>query len=241
MVAENLPKAARQSRRSLLKAAGIVVGAVSASVPDKASAQYWCFWCGGGDGNNNQCFLKGTRLRTATGYRRIETLAAGDLLPTRFKGNAPIRRIERFTVHRDASGAWPGNGRLVRIGRDAFADNVPTADLHVTDAHAVLLDGVLVRIGSLVNGETIAYDDAPGRTSLEFFHVEFDSHDIVDAEGALCESLQGDGMEACVPILEFTGGRSELGSRLRSALAPLIDRRRPLDVIRDKMEERAAP
>ena len=44
----------------------------------------------------------------------------------------------------------------------------------------------------------------------------------------------------CAPILAYTGGRSEVASRLRSALSPWIDRRSKLDVIRDRLADRAA-
>jgi hypothetical protein len=40
-------------------------------------------------------------------------------------------------------------------------------------------------------------------------------------------------------MVTFNGGRGELKSRLRSAASFVIDRRQPLDVIRDNLEERA--
>jgi hypothetical protein len=39
--------------------------------------------------------------------------------------------------------------------------------------------------------------------------------------------------------LAFNGGRSEIASRLRSAISPFIDRRTQLDAIRDRLEARA--
>lgn len=242
---------ARHSRRHLLKAAGIVAGVAGSYVPAKASADCLfgivCIGSGGSGsgsgtsgGTSTQCFLRGMRVRTSKGYRRIETLEAGDLMPTRFSGLLPIRRIDSFTVHRTETGDWPAGQRMIRVERGALADNVPSADLYVTESHAFFLDGALVRISSLANGVTIAFDDATERDSLDFFHVEFDRHEVIEAEGAPCESLQATGMAACMPILEFHGGRSELGSRLRSAAAPLIDRRRPLDRIRDEIESRAS-
>jgi len=96
---------------------------------------------------------------------------------------------------------------------------------------------------------------------LEYFHVEFETHDVVVAEGAPCESMRlalqhvasfDNGAEyvalfgqplhqaaACAPTASFNGGRSALKSRLRSALAPVIDIRHPLDVVRDNLEARA--
>jgi hypothetical protein len=43
----------------------------------------------------------------------------------------------------------------------------------------------------------------------------------------------------CVQVQSFTGNRSKLKSHLRSALSPLVDRREKIDVIRDRLEERA--
>jgi hypothetical protein len=240
------------SRRHLLKAVGIVGAVASTAIPlasasaDACILGILCVGGGGGSGGTGtgssgsaQCFLRGMRVRTEKGNRRVETLKVGDLLPTRFGGVSPIRGIDSFTVQRESTGSWPQNKRMVRICRGALAENVPSADLCLTEAHAVFLDGVLVRINSLVNDVTIFYDDAPGRDALEFFHVEFDTHDIVEAEGAACESLQAEGMTECAPILEFRGNRSRLGSRLRSAVAPIVDRRTPLDVVRDKVEGRS--
>ena len=46
-------------------------------------------------------------------------------------------------------------------------------------------------------------------------------------------------MAPYAPIEAFNGGRSQLKSRMRSALAPVIDLRRPLDIVRDNIEARA--
>jgi hypothetical protein len=40
-------------------------------------------------------------------------------------------------------------------------------------------------------------------------------------------------------FLSLDGGRSELRSRLRSAVSPWIDRREKLEVVRDDLDERA--
>jgi hypothetical protein len=235
-VPNDLPKSAHFSRRHLLKAVGVAVGALSASLPGRARAQSQDDGHGWGWGH---CFLRGTLIRGVNGYRPIETLAVGDLLPTYFSGTAAIRKLIRYTVCRDDAGRWPEDCRLVRISAGALGANIPTRDLFVTNAHAVFLDGVLVPVGSLVNGKTISFDERTGLAALEYFHVEFDSHDVIDAEGAFCESHRDAAMPACAPELAFTGGRSQFSSHLRSAIAPLIDRRRPLDRIRDGLEARA--
>lgn len=126
----------------------------------------------------------------------------------------------------------------MRIEAGALGENIPTRNLFVTDSHAVFLDGILIPIGSLVNGKNICFDEGAGRDALEYFHLEFDAHDIIDAEGAFCESRLGEGMEPCVPVVPG-GGRSQLYSHLRSAIAPFVDLRQPHDLVRDRLEVRA--
>ena len=235
-MSDDLPKSVGFSRRHLLKAVGIAVGALSASLPGRARAQSQDEGQGWGWGH---CFLGGTLIRGVDGYRPIETLAVGDLLPTQFSGIAAIRKAIRYTVRRDDAGSWPEDCRLVRISAGALGEDIPARDLFVTNAHALFMDGVLVPVGSLVNGKTISFDERIGLDALEYFHVEFDRHDVIDAEGAFCESHRDAAMEACAPEFAFHGGRSQFSSHLRSAIAPLIDRRRPLDRIRDSLEARA--
>ena len=154
---------------------------------------------------------------------------------------------------------WVKDALPVRITRSALGPNVPHSDLYVTKGHAVFIDNVLVPVGSLINCTMIALYDANELDELEFFHIKLESHDVIYAEGAPCETLLNvdenavnfaeylrmygtpTGSEApCVPLLSYNGGRSELKSRLRSALSPWIDRRLQIDVIRDRLEERSA-
>lgn len=108
----------------------------------------------------------------------------------------------------------------------------------MTPAHTLFVDGVLVPAGSLVNGTSIILDDADDHDTLEFFHIELQRHDVIQAENTLCETLLAAEQQRCAPLVEFNGGRSQLKSRIRSALAPLVDKRHRLDVIRDRIEER---
>jgi len=238
----------RLSRRSLARAAVLVAGTLlcpGAARP--ALARH-----GWGDGG---CFLRGTRIRTVQGYRHVESLQAGDLLPTRFGGWRPIVAVHRHTATRNrTSGFWAREDRPVRIGRSALGEGAPRKDLYLTSAHALFIDEVLVPVGNLVNNTSIAFDDMPGRDHLEYFHVELEDHDVIDADGAACETLLHDvrsdaavgpgrasarvRKERCAPLLAFNGGRNELRSRLRSATCFMGDRRNRLDMIRDRLEER---
>lgn len=225
------------------------MGAVAATsvAPRQAAAQWWCFWCGGGEtgggtggtSGSTTCFLRGARILTADGYRPVEELALGDFVTARFAGATPIRFIESFTLERTGPRReWLGYSRPVTVRQGALGEGVPHRDLCLTASHAVFVDGFLMPVGQLVNGTSIVFETAVGRDSLDFFHIELERHDVLDAEGAPCESLRDPMGETCVPMLSFGGGRGELRSRLRSAAALVIDRRQPIDLVRDGLEER---
>ena len=199
--------------------------------------------CGGSGSNGNgggNCFARGTQIRTRGGYRPIETLAAGDEVAVRFGGFAPIKAVVSHTLN-SVSGRWDGSqsNLPVLVRRGALGENSPNADLCLTALHPVFVDGFLMPVGELVNGTSIIFEAADGRDTLDFFNIELDSHDILDVQGASCESLYRAGTERCAPLLRFTGGRSQLRSRMRSVASIVVDRRQPIDIIRDNLEERA--
>jgi Hint domain len=135
------------------------------------------------------CYAAGTRILTAIGERTVESLMQGDIVltlageelsaqPVKWVGQ---RRID-LTAHPHAETAAP-----IRIRRGAFAVNMPHRDLLVSPDHAVFVDGKLICARQLINGTTIRPEK--GWTSVEYFHVELDSHAILLAEGLPAESL----------------------------------------------------
>ncbi len=204
------------------------------------------------------CFLKGTKILTAEGERKIEDLAIGDLLPTMFGGLRPVLWIGRYPIKKsDPSKPWVKDALPIRIARSALAPNVPHADLYVTALHSLLIDGVLAEAEMLINGTTITRYEARGCDELEYFHIKLERHDVVYAEGAPAETLltveesavnfadylRQYGTPAakearCAPLVQIGGRRRELKSRFRSAVSPWIDLRNQADVIRDRVEER---
>ena len=171
------------------------------------------------------CFLKGTAIRTVQSDKKIEDLTVGDLLPTVFGGEEPITSITRRRF-----------GMAVRIARSALGPDVPNADLYVSSPHALLIDGTLVAAGNLLNGTTITepldFDD------FESFHIALERHNVIYANGALCETLLSPGEQPCAPLIPYGWRRGLVKSHLRSAVAPWIDRRQPVDIIRDGLDAR---
>jgi hypothetical protein len=246
-----------RARRNALKAAGLVLGAVlAAGIPHKqAAAQSQPVGnildlfldllggkkpgTGGKSGKGGSCFAQGSQILTREGYRPIESLAVGDEVAVRFGGFAPIKAMVGHTLT-CVVGKWDGNPNNlpVVIRRGALGENLPSADLCVTALHAIYVDGFLMKAGDLVNGTSIVFKASDGQDSLDFFSIELERHDILDVQGAFCESSYRAGTERCAPHLGFDGGRSKLRSHMRSVASLVIDRRQPIDIIRDRLEER---
>lgn len=261
---------ARLSRRSLMAAVAIIAaagpgaaGQAFAFARSKRTKIHWEDDYAPGDKCDTHCavvcFLRGTRLQTPDGEVPIEGLKIGDRLVTSSGAVRPIRWIGRIVAERGSSGVWSEGAVPIRVAPGAFGAGNPHRDLYLSRSHMVHFNGVLMPIGDLINGRTIAPVDVD-TDRLEYFHIELETHDVVLAEGAPCETLLTTAekltafdnadeyyalygvpaaMAPCAPLAAFNGGRSELKSRLRSAISPVIDIRKPMDVARDEIEARA--
>ena len=132
------------------------------------------------------CFAAGTRIATERGKIAVEHLRVDDMALTASGG----RRSVRWIGHRRIDLARHPDPRLaqpIRIRADAFADGVPKRDLLVSPDHALLIDGMLIPARLLANGATVLRD--PGFSTIQYFHVELDRHDILLAEGLPAESF----------------------------------------------------
>jgi glycosyltransferase involved in cell wall biosynthesis len=132
------------------------------------------------------CYVTGTGILTPLGEVLIEELAIGDLVTTRSGEVRPIKWIGR----RSYEGRFIAGNRDVlpiRIAAGALADGIPTRDLDVSPKHAMFIDEVLVPAEMLLNSINVhqLYDVE----SVEYFHLELGSHDVVIANGAASESF----------------------------------------------------
>ena len=145
------------------------------------------------DNTNVVCFARGTLIRTGRGEVAVEDLAEGDLVETRDNGLQPIRWIGRRSLGATALDAQPrlrpivisagalGNARTLRVS--------PQHRMLVRSWRAELMFGeaeVLVKAADLVDGDRIY---AAGAEEVEYFHILFDGHEIIFAEGAEAESF----------------------------------------------------
>ena len=134
------------------------------------------------------CFTQGTRIRTANGEISVEDLQVGDLVQTNDNGMQPIRWIGSRTVR--AKGAFAP----IHIAKGTFGNThelvvSPEHRMLINDARASLLFGaneVLVAARHLVDGDRIWQQVGEHVT---YFHVMFDQHELIWAEGCLSESF----------------------------------------------------
>jgi hypothetical protein len=134
------------------------------------------------------CFTAGTLIKTNRGELAIECLVAGDMVLTMDNGYQPIRWIGSTKVKAQ------GDLAPILIRKGALKNK---RDLRVSPQHRMLLQGwqaellfgqteVLVPAKSLLNDCSITRDEG---AEVEYFHMLFDTHEIVWAEGALSESF----------------------------------------------------
>jgi hypothetical protein len=100
-------------------------------------------------------------------------------------------------VGADASGGTTGAGGYgilpVCIKAGALGTNMPVRDLWISPHHAMYFSddgGVLIEAKDLVNGTSIV--QAARVDTVEYFHIELETHDVIIAEGALSETYLDD-------------------------------------------------
>jgi hypothetical protein len=133
------------------------------------------------------CFAAGTRILTNRGEVAVEKLAIGDLVVSSSGRARPIK----WLGHREVN-FWalpnPRSAFPIRIAQHAFGTNRPSQDLYLSSGHSVCVDlcgEVLIPVGNLVNGATIAQVECD---TVTYWHVELDTHDVLIANNLPAES-----------------------------------------------------
>jgi len=184
------------------------------------------------------CYRRGTRIQTAQGETLIEQLAIGDTVMTTTGHLMPIRWIGR----RSYSGGFAARNIevlpvLIRAG--ALADDLPRRDLWVSPEHAMYVDGMLIAARDLVNGESIIQVEAVDEVT--YFHLEFDTHAVIYAEGAPSESFVDDeSREMFDNAAEYARLYPRAVRTPAHFCAPRVDQGWELEAVRRRLVERAA-
>jgi hypothetical protein len=208
------------------------------------------------------CFLRGTRIWTPSGERKVEDLRINDLVVTSSGEAKPIEWVWARRFERQYGQKWPEEIAPIRVAPSALGPNTPHRELFLSRYHCLYLDGVLIPVVDLLNNSTITRWRAEHFGEIEYFHFKLHRHSVIYAEGAACETLQavtavnsdevefeeyrklyGEASlpdEPAAPVLGYNGGRARLRGRIRSYISHVIDVRSKLEVVRDNLAERAA-
>ena len=110
----------------------------------------------------------------------------GDLVTTSDSLQKPVSWIGRQTV--STAFADPLRVLPIRIRAGALDEQVPSRDLLLSPDHAILVGGVLVQAGALVNGASITRE-ASVPEAFTYYHVEVDDHSLILAENTPAETF----------------------------------------------------
>jgi hypothetical protein len=213
----------------------------------------------GQGGGGIRCFGPGTLVQTVDGEMPIDALSVGMPVVTA-SGAMPIKWVGRKTIKRDGAQAWHPDVVPVRVSRFAIDDRMPRRDLYLSQEHALFIDGALIPVRHLVNGRSIAFDDSVFRSeSIDYYHIELDSHQVIFAEGAPAETFRYTGgavawdnsdeylklygdhrvMAPYAPVHSYGGVVSQLRGLSRLAVSRLVDVRDPIQIAHDRLAVRA--
>lgn len=148
-------------------------------------------------GTGFPCFTRDTRILAENGMVAVQSLGVGSLIPT--AGNGP-QRIRWIGRRRFDAAELRENPKLlpVRIVAGALGGGLPKRDLLVSRQHRMLVQSriarrmfdapeVLIPAIKLTALPGIFVDETI--SSVEYFHLLFDRHQIIFAEDAPTESL----------------------------------------------------
>lgn len=143
------------------------------------------------------CLTRGTLIQTASGLCAIETLKTGDAVTLFDAGQAQIRWIGSRAYGPSELKAKP---KLlpIRVMAGALGEGLPKRDMLVSRQHRMLVRSkiamrmfgsleVLIAANKLTHIPGIFVDQSV--TTVEYFHLLFDKHQVILAEGAPTESL----------------------------------------------------
>lgn len=160
----------------------------------------------------NFCFCAGTRLRTMKGQigddhgaidqslggqTAVEDIKIGDMVWTLDRGFQPVRWIGSEQYSKGFLQKNPNKGAVL-IGKGALGHGLPERDLYVSRQHRVLVktklarrlagaDGALIAAHRLIGMPGIHLAETGG--GVHYFHLLFDRHEVVLAEGLPTETL----------------------------------------------------
>ncbi|MBY8975163.1 Hint domain-containing protein [Rhodobacteraceae bacterium NNCM2] len=143
------------------------------------------------------CFTAGSLILTPQGRRPVEDLRPGDLVTVASGPPQMVRWVGRRKMTRAELLRRPHLAPIcIRAG--AFGNGIPARDVRVSPQHRIALGSwrsdvmfgapmLLAPAHALVDGETVVREEI--REGVDYVHILFDSHQLVDVEQLWSESF----------------------------------------------------
>lgn len=131
------------------------------------------------------CFVAGTGIVTLRGEVPVEQLRPGDRVLTADNGFQPVAWIGRRHVPLHQLLSTP-KLRPIRIHKEAFN---ATRDLYVSHLHGIQMGQHLIRAKHLLERPGSGAERVDNASQVMYFHLFFERHEIVFANGVPAESL----------------------------------------------------
>jgi hypothetical protein len=207
------------------------------------------------------CLLKGTRISTPSGDRPVQELHIGDEVHT-LAGRKAIKWLGYNKFTKEDGKTWLDSVMPIRVARFAIDDRSPHSDLYLSPLHCIFFNEGLIPVKYLINGTSVAHSAPSDMSAIEYYHIEFDTHEVLYAEGALVESyFDGESereyfsnfieyerlygtdrqpkMTPFAPILGYRNRREKIEGVARSLISNIVDVRDPVQIARDQIAKRA--
>ena len=150
----------------------------------------------------NICSAKGTVIDTDLGPTPVQSLLPGDLVCTQDRGLQPIRWIGRRVLDTLDLARNP-QLRPIRFAAGSLGRGLPYRDLVVSPQHRMYVAGwraelnfgeneALVPAAGFLNDHNVLVDN--DAACVTYYHLLFDQHEIITANGVLAESLHSGDM-----------------------------------------------
>ena len=143
------------------------------------------------------CFTSGSMILTPTGRRRVESLRPGDPVIVAGGQVRPVRWIGKRRLSRQDLRRSP-HLCPIRIRSDHFSTTCTNRDLVVSPQHRIAVSSpnmellysapmMLAPAKNLVDGKSVR--QLPPDEGVEYIHILFDQHELVNVDGIWSESL----------------------------------------------------
>jgi len=166
------------------------------------------------------CFCKDTDILTPEGYKKVETLKAGDLVLNDDGAAVPILWFGQS----DASVAdmqRDPTRRPIRIHAHSIKPGIPHADLYVSAQHRVVLESAWAELYFGEPSVMVAAKHMVGTTAeqvmpdedVTYYHILLEQHDVLVSNALVTESFQPS-------LRSFNGITPQMRESLSDAIPP---------------------